>query len=43
MHFGFHSLIMERVGGRKKVVLGEGEDGGGERVAGMEREEEGGP
>lgn len=29
--------------GRKKVVLGEGEDGGGERVAGMEREEEGGP
>ena len=29
--------------GRKRVVLGEGEDGGGERGAGMEREEEGGP
>ena len=29
--------------GRKRVVLGEGEDGRGERVGGIEEEEEGGP
>lgn len=35
MHFGFHSLLKERVGrGRERVVLREGEDGGGERLGG---------